>query len=137
MNDTVKMASLAWLLLLLVTGCSSEPGGWTELPAYAQAKGARTYDLKGENARQVSYEVEAEYPDLAVVDFYREHIGAPWMPCFSRPEWKRLINDEGVKVLTVHEVRLHWVNFEQDRLILLRVFEESAKYRSWEKKKSS
>jgi len=125
MNHTVKMASLAWVLLLLVTGCAGGLGGWTELPAYAQAKDTKTYDLKGENARQVSYEVEAEYPDLSVVDFYREHIGAPWVPCFTGTEWQRLINDDDVKVLTVHEVRLHWVNYEQDRLILLGVWYQS------------
>jgi len=125
MNFKVKMARLAWVLPLLMAGCSAGLEGWTELPAYAQAKGTKTYNLKEDRARQISYEVEAEYPDLAVVDFYLEQIGAPWVPCFSEAEWTRLINDDDKKVITVHEVRLHWVNFELDRLILLGVWYES------------
>jgi hypothetical protein len=127
MNLMVKMRKLQWAVVLLVTGCASgELEGWTELPSYPEATNAKTYNLKEEKARQLSYEVDAEYPDLGVVEFYSEHIGAPWVPCFSGAEWKRLVNDDDeLKVLTVHEVRLHWVNFEQDRLLLLGVWYQS------------
>lgn len=126
MNFKMKLTSLKWAVLLLIAGCSSGLDNWTEFPSYPEAKGVKTYKLKQDRARQISYEIDAEYPDLAVVDFYTDHIDASWVPCFSGTEWQQLINDDSdLKVITVHQVRLHWVNFEQDRLILLGIWYES------------
>lgn len=126
MNLMVKFTSLRWMALVLIAGCSSEPGNWTELAAHPAAKGIKTYNLKQDRARQTSYEIEAEYPDPAVVDFYTGQVSEPWIPCFSEVEWQRLVNDDSeIKVITVHQVRLHWVNYEQDRLLLLGIWYES------------
>ena len=126
MKLTVKLTTLNWAALLLVTGCSSGLENWTELPSYPEAKDIKNYNLKQEKARQISYEIDAEYPSLEVVDFYTGHINGSWVPCFSEAEWQQLINDDSdEKVITVHQVRLHWANFEQDRLFLLGVWYES------------
>lgn len=126
MNRMLKLTGLAWAVLLLITGCASELENWTEFPSYPDAKSLKTYNLKQDRARQISYGIDAEYPDLAVVDFYTDHMAESWMPCFSGTEWQKLINDDSdLKVITVHQVRLHWVNFEQDRLILLGIWYES------------
>lgn len=126
MNLRMKLMNLRWVVLFLITGCSSELDNWTELPSYPEAKAVKTYNLTQDQARQLSYEIDAEYPDLAVVDFYSGHLDESWAPCFSGTEWQQLINDDSdIKVITVHQVRLHWVNFEQDRMILLGIWYES------------
>lgn len=126
-----KFTILKWIILLLLVGCSSGQQNWTEFPPYPDAKDIRTYNLKRENARQISFVVDVEYPDRAVVDFYSAQINRPWTRCFSEAQWQ-LYDDTASKTAAfVHQILVYWVNFEQDRLLLLAVRYESEgeKYR--------
>lgn len=125
MKQMPKLTRLKWIVPLVVVACTSGPQNWTEFPPFPGAKDARTFSLKKEQARQVSFTVDAEYPDKTVVEFYAREVRKPWVPCFSETEWQLFADTSGKQAIFVHQVLVHWVNFEQDRLLLLGVRYES------------
>lgn len=115
---------------LATLGCERTEG--VPLPLPAEAKEVRHISFHGGDAVQTSYIVDAAYPDQFVGKFYFENIKTPWIKCFERiPDWSSFGDSSNGKNRFVHQVLMHWINREENKLLLaaLRYYSPGTKYR--------
>ncbi len=119
--------------LVLLSGCAESSVQWTEWPIAPGAENIRQYPLGDEGAHQISFEVHAGYPSKAVAEFYSRKVESPWVRCYSDMKWQSFGDATQTPAAFVHQMLLHWVNYEEDRLLLLgiRYISEDATYREF------
>ncbi len=113
------------LIIPVLAGCTSEKHSWTDFAIYDKAKDIDKFTFPSGSANQVFYKVKSEYPDQAVLDFYKKTISAPWVECAESTNWDSFEDTSGNEPLFIHQILHRWVNKEKYRLLLLAI-----KYRS-------
>ena len=113
--------AFGFLSILFLASCSGEPSQEVEWPIIPGAKNIKSYNLKKEKAHQLSFEVNATYPSRSVANFYSKQVKKPWVPCYQKLEWQSFRDDTKVPPVYVHQLLLHWANYENNQLLLLGV----------------
>jgi len=117
-----NLIKLNYLLPLLILGCSSgDAQQWSEFTTYPEAEKVQEYSDEQRITHQVSFLVEAEYPNNAVVEFYIKQVKEPWVPCFREVEWQSFGDGTRKPPAFIHQMLLHWVNYESNRTLVLAV----------------
>lgn len=125
------MLKLSILFLMALSGCSEDSVQWEEWPVVPGAENIRVYDFEKDNARQLYFEVSAEYPSKVVSEFYTKKVKNPWVRCYQEMKWKSFGDATQTPPAFIHQMVLHWANYKNDRLLLLgiRYVSSEANYR--------
>lgn len=117
--------------ILLLYGCSGDAVEWVDWPIPPGARNIQSYDLNNDNAHQISFNVNAGYPNKLVAEFYSEQVKSPWVRCYQKMEWQYFGDVTQTPPAFIHQMLLHWADFENNRLLLLgvRYASESAVFR--------
>ena len=124
-----QIASL--ILPALLIACSVNSVQWTEFPIIEGAENIQQYNLEKVKAHQISFILNAEYPSTEVAEFYFEQVKSPWVRCFGEMKWQSHADATQTPSVFIHQLLMHWVNFESNRLLLLgfRYVSEGINYR--------
>jgi hypothetical protein len=105
--------------------CSYHP---TALEIPKEAVSVRQFAFLSGNAYQTDFTLEATYPSMPVLEFYRERIGKPWVLCdWTGPEWSHFVDAQGGEERSVHQHLYMWVNPTEARTLMLSMRYYSAK----------
>jgi len=117
MTSIRKLASLT-ILALVLSACSREPTP-IEIPPGASSVEGFPLAVQG-GAFQTQFTLHATYPATPALDFFRAHIGTPWVLCeWTGPEWSRFVDAQSEKHFTVFQRLYMWVNPEASRTLML------------------
>lgn len=111
--------------VLLVSGCGSGGGDWSEFPVHPDAEYAQEFNIGFGAGKERYFVVEAVYPDKRVSEFYSEKIGPPWVACNFKDEWESFGSATKEAQIFVHQFLRYWVNYESGRILMLAVRYES------------
>ncbi len=127
----VRALQPGFFTIVLLSGCSGDAVEWADWPAAPGAENVQNYDLRNDNARQISFDMNAEYPNELVAKFYSEQVKRPWVRCYQEVEWQSFGDATRTPPAFIHQMLLHWADFENNRLLLLsvRYVSEGAGYR--------
>jgi len=122
---------LRLLVTPLLNGCFENSQSWSKFPVFPNANDVQEFNLLEDRAHQVSYVVTAVYPNTGVAEFYSGEVREPWVPCFEMIKWQSFADATRDPAAYIHQVRLYWVNYETNRLLLLgiRYISEGSKFK--------
>jgi len=121
MKRTPYIFRFGILFCVLLTGCSESSSQWAKWSVPPKAENIQNYDFSNGQAHQVSFDMTAEYPSKLIAEFYSKQVTSPWTRCYQEMEWQSFGDVSRAPHTFIHQMLLHWVNYESERLLVLGV----------------
>ena len=106
--------------MFLMGLCSCSQIEWTELPPPPKAINIDEYKRTLAKSRQVSYQLEIDFPDNSTIKYYDDQLGPGWIKCDGRQKgWQSFGDVSGEKPYNIHQNLQYWANFVEGRILCL------------------
>jgi hypothetical protein len=115
----MRIAELARVAILSMSlcACAQQP---TPFDVPSSAASVERFPILNGRAFQTQFTLQVKYPATPALEYYRAHIGKPWVLCErNTPEWSRFRDAQGKDQVAVHQQLYTWVNLEAHRSLML------------------
>jgi len=117
--------NLGILIAFYILSISANAAEWSNIPFHENAQNKNEYVFSNSAAKQISYEIKAKYPSLEILSFYKKSIGNKWSICKGKEQWDSFGDLAGESPLFIHQLIQYWVNYSENKFIMLAIKYES------------